>query len=304
MIKSVTVTNYLGESVKIVLTEAEPDHGLLITNIDGLGPVGADINRTEIATNDGDLYNSARRKGRNIVMQLQFEGSDIEAIRHLTYKYFPEKKYTTIVVEADHRICEAYGYIESNNPTIFSEKEGCQVSIICPDPNFYSAGEDGNNVTTFFGVEPLFEFPFDNNSLEEDLIEFGSIENKTEQTIVYDGDANVGILIRIHAVGSVGDITIYNTGTREIMKLDMAKLEALTGDTLIAGDELIISTVRGNKYISLLRNGQYTNVLNILDKNSDWFELAKGDNVFVYVAEYGTTNVQFKIENRTVFEGV
>ena len=30
----------------------------------------------------------------------------------------------------------------------------------------------------------------------------------------------------------------------------------------------------------------------------------KGDNIFAYVVEEGTTNVQFKIENRTAFEGV
>ena len=37
---------------------------------------------------------------------------------------------------------------------------------------------------------------------------------------------------------------------------------------------------------------------------ADWFQLSKGDNIFAYVVEEGTTNVQFKIENRTAFEGV
>ena len=44
--------------------------------------------------------------------------------------------------------------------------------------------------------------------------------------------------------------------------------------------------------------------LNCLDKNADWFQLAKGDNIFAYTAEYGSTNLQFKIENRIVYEGV
>ena len=48
----------------------------------------------------------------------------------------------------------------------------------------------------------------------------------------------------------------------------------------------------------------HTNILNCLDKDSDWFQLSKGDNIFAYVVEEGTTNVQFKIENRTAFEGV
>lgn len=33
-----------------------------------------------------------------------------------------------------------------------------------------------------------FEFPFSNESLEENLIEFGEIVNKKENVIVYEGD--------------------------------------------------------------------------------------------------------------------
>ena len=72
MIRSVTVTNYLGEWVKITLADDRPEHGLLIKSIEGLGPAKANINTTYLATNDGSLYNSARLEERNIVMQLYF----------------------------------------------------------------------------------------------------------------------------------------------------------------------------------------------------------------------------------------
>lgn len=136
------------------------------------------------------------------------------------------------------------------------------------------------------------------------LIEFGEIKNETEQTVYYSGDAEIGVVITIHAIGNVRNITIYNTGTREVMRIDTDKLEKLTGSGMVAGDEIIISTIKGDKSITLLRNGIYTNILNCLDKDSDWFQLSKGDNIFAYVVEEGTTNVQFKIENRTAFEGV
>ena len=121
-------------------------------------------------------------------------------------------------------------------------------------------------------MEPLFEFAFSNESLTESLIEFGEIKNETEQTVYYSGDAEIGVVITIHAIGNVRNITIYNTGTREVMRIDTDKLEQLTGSGMVAGDEIIISTI-------------------------------KGDNIFAYVVEEGTTNVQFKIENRTAFEG-
>ena len=304
MIKSVTVTNHLGESKKFELSFPEKS-GFIIQKIDGLGPSKANINTTEISTNDGSLYNSSRINSRNIVMLFRFlSDSQIEGIRQESYKYFPIKKRVTILIEADNRICETYGYVESNDPDIFSKDETTQISIVCPDPYFYSAGPDGENITVFFGIEPLFEFEFSNESLTENLIEFGAIENSTEQTIFYSGDGEIGVLITIHAIGSVSNITIYNTGTREVMRIDTNKLAVLTGNGLIAGDEITISTIKGDKYITLLRNGVYTNILNCLDKDSDWFQLAKGDNIFAYTAESGITNLQFRIKNRMSYEGV
>ena len=112
---------------------------------------------------------------------------------HDSYKYFPIKKKVTLLIETDNRICETYGYVESNEPDIFSSDETTQISIVCPDPYFYSAGPDGTNTTIFYGVEPLFEFAFSNESLTESLIEFGEIKNETEQTVYYSGDAEIGV---------------------------------------------------------------------------------------------------------------
>lgn len=304
MIKSVTITNYLNE--KIVLELGRPDKsGLLIKSIEGLGPAKATINAKEIATSDGALFNSARVSSRNIVITLGFLfNPTVEDMRQLTYKYFPIKKRLTILIETDNRIAETYGYVETNEPDIFQKEETTQISIICPDSYFYSAGPDGNNVTVFSGIEAAFEFPFSNESLTENLIEMGYIRYSQEQTVRYNGDAEIGVIITIHALGEVKNITIYNTGTRGTMQIDTDKIEQITGSGIKNGDDIIISTVKKDKYIYLLRDGVYTNILNALDKNSEWFQLAKGDNIFAYTAEEGATNLQFKIENRTLYEGV
>lgn len=297
--------NYLGEALIMPLSYPEAS-GFVVHNITGLGPGTASINTSEISTNDGSLYNSARLGQRNIVMTLAFLDQTLtaEQVRHLSYKYFPIKKPVTLFFEADERICMIEGYVETNDPVIFSNQEYTQLSIICPDPYFYSAGEDGNHSTVFFGIEPLFEFPFSNESLTENLIEFGEIQQMTEQVIEYYGDAEIGVTIYINAIGTVGDITIYNTGTREMMVIDVSKIKSLTGQGFGSGDEIIINTQRGHKSIRLLRGGRYYNILNALDKDADWFQLAHGDNVFTYTAESGTSNLQFRIENRTIFEGV
>ena len=307
MIKSITVTNYLGDSIKLELGRPEKS-GFLIESISGLGPSKANINTTEASMNDGSLFNSARLNQRNIVFEFIFvetiNGESIEDVRQKSYKYFPLKKKLDLLIETDNRIAKTTGYVESNEPNIFSSREGSQISIICPDPYFYSAGSDSNNTTFFYGIEPVFEFPFSNESLTDPLITFGNIHLKTENVITYKGDTEIGVTIRIHAIGEAENITIYNTGTREIMRIDTTKLESLTGSGIVAGDDIIIKTQKGDKSITLIREGKTTNILNCLDKKTDWFTLVKGDNIFTFTAESGTTNLQFWIESKVIYEGV
>lgn len=307
MIYSFAVTNYLGDRIKLEL--GRPDiSGFLIKSVTGLGPVKANVNTTEVVTNDGSMFNSARLSQRNIVFQLAFVdtiyGETIEDVRQKSYKYFPAKKSVEIVIETDNRYVKIKGYVESNEPDIFSSQGGTQISIICPDPYFYSAGEDGNNVTDFYTIDPVFEFPFSNESLTEPLLVFGKIQIKTEGVITYHGDSEIGVVIYIHAIGKATNINIYNTETREVMSINTDRLEQLTGKGLVAGDDIVINTAKGEKSITLMREGVSYNILNCLDKNTNWFSLSKGDNIFAFTAETGVTNLQFRIENQVIYEGV
>lgn len=307
MIYSIVVTNYLGDRIKLEL--GKPDvSGFLIKSITGLGPAKANVNTTEVSTNDGSLFNSARLSQRNIVLDMVFintvYGESIEDLRQKSYKYFPLKKSVELTIETDNRYVKTTGYVESNEPNIFSSQEGTQISIICPDPYFYSAGEDGNNVTNFYSIDPMFEFPFSNESLDEPLLVFSEIQIKTEGVITYHGDSEIGVMIYIHAIGPATNINIYNTETREVMRINTEKISSLTGKGIVASDDIVINTAKGEKSITLIREGVSYNILNCLDKNTDWFTLAKGDNIFAFTADSGVTNLQFRVENKVIYEGV
>lgn len=307
MIYSIVVTNYLGDRIKLEL--GKPDvSGFLIKSITGLGPAKANVNTTEVSTNDGSLFNSARLSQRNIVLDMVFintvYGESIEDLRQKSYKYFPLKKSVELTIETDNRYAKTTGYVESNEPNIFSSQEGTQISIICPDPYFYSAGEDGNNVTNFYSIDPMFEFPFSNESLDEPLLVFGEIQIKTEGVITYHGDSEIGVMIYIHAIGPATNINIYNTETREVMRINTEKISSLTGKGIVASDDIVINTAKGEKSITLIRESVSYNILNCLDKNTDWFTLAKGDNIFAFTADSGVTNLRFRVENKVIYEGV
>lgn len=304
MIKSFTITNYLGDSIKLEMTKPEKS-GFIIESVEGLGPVKANVNTTASATHDGSRFNSARAEERNIVFNFVFTetygGELIENTRQRTYKYFPLKREVTILVETDNRTVKTKGYVESNEPDIFSEREGCQISIVCPDPYFYS---DDINTTIFYSVEPWFEFPFSNESVSDKLLEMGKINYNTGNVIFYEGDSEIGVIIRIHAVGEVKNLVIHDLGKRETMRIDTDKLATITGSGIIDRDDIIISTLKGDKYITLVREGVEYNILNCLDKGTAWFTLTAGDNLFAFAADEGVTNLQFQIENQIIYEGV
>ena len=307
MIKSFTVTNFKGESVDIILGRPEKS-GFLLYNAEGLGASEGDIITTQVATNDGAIFNSSRVNQRNIVLYFKLLPTSypeayayeetIENTRHRLYRYFPVKRKLRLLVETDVRKSYIEGYVESNSIKIFSNSKPnltnsstAQISIICPDPYF----KDVNTETLYFsGIEPIFEFPFENEGLSPDT-EIGAIHIDKVRSITYSGDVETGVIIDIHAMGAASNITIYNETTRESMAIK---------ETLEPLDSIIVSTLNNNKYINLLRHGVSTSILNKIDKNSDWFTLTKGINTFSYIAEEGVDNLEFSVITQVLYEGV
>lgn len=302
MIQSLTVTNYLGESLTIPMMNSEST-GFILHDMTGLGPPTASVNTSKVATKDGSKYNSARAEERNIVLPMYFTPiPTIEDARHRSYKYFPLKKPVILAFKTDNRECQIVGYVETNEPDICSDREGCQVSIICPNPYFSSIYD---TVTSFSGVEAAFEFPFSNEDISNPHIEFGKIVVKAENIVRYGGDAESGVQIRIAASATVKNITIYNVDTRGTMHIYHDKLVALTGSGIVKGDEIIITTDKGSRSVTLLRNGKSTNILNAIDpRNDEWFSLTKGDNIFAYTADEGSDYLMFVVDHTTLYEGI
>ena len=88
MIKSLTVTNYVGDSWEIELAKPEK-YGIAITDITGIDAVTADIYDQEMASSDGSIYTSSRATKRNIVISATLlPVTTVEEVRHLLYKMF------------------------------------------------------------------------------------------------------------------------------------------------------------------------------------------------------------------------
>lgn len=307
MVKSLTVRNYRNESAKIVLRDENPSHGMLISQIDGLGPPKATINLSNFAAKNGGLFNSSRVEERNIVIHLYLlDAPTVEDARLNVYKYFPIQKRCRIRIETDRRKAQIFGYVESVEPEIFSDMEGVQVSIICPESYWRSIEDGGTQTTNFSGENPLFEFPFSNESLSTGLLVLSEIPKYTEKTLDYPGDVGCGISAKLTVTSSLDEVDVpssfelSNLTTGETMSLK------LTGLTLVENDEIWIDTTFGNKSVYLYHDGTKTNLLNRLETTSEWVQLTRGENVIRY--DVGTIAQQrcfdLVVENYIWYEGV
>lgn len=329
MIQAIEVTNYRNEKIRLELSDPW-EIGMAVIGIDGLGPAECDINITEYAALiDGALYNSARANSRNIVMSLQFLDyvKSIEEVRHDTYQFFPLKKMLRFVVETDFRVCETYGWVESNNPSIFDKAEGCQISIICPRPWFYDVTRkaeiqlkgiaDGFKFAFANNINPVneFKFRFANRSLTENLLQFynsdidnhlkfGDIDHSQKKSLMYNGEVETGVIIKIIAKGDVKNPVIKNITTNEHMIINTSMLETLTGNSFQNGDEIVINTEQGSKSIKLTRGGDESNILNCLNPNSDWIKVIQGENEFIYDADSGVDDLEITITAKITYEGI
>lgn len=308
MIRSITITNYLNESMTIDMMSPEKS-GLAVSNIDGLGPAEANISSSDLASSDGAIFNSARLSTRQLVFTLLLvpneqidEISNAEKVRRQIYKYFPIKKKATITFKTDEKEAYVTGYVETCEATIFDQNTSVDVTVLCLDPHFYDISKTS---TKFSGTTAAFSFPFSSINTS---IKFGSIITKTYNNIYYSGDSEVGILFNIHAIGEVRNLKIYNTGTHESMIFNDDQIKALTGSTIINGDDIGISTVQGSKAVKLTRDGIEYNILNALNRDADWFLLNKGDNSFAFTADddaiSSPLNLIFSINSSIIYEGL
>ena len=259
-----------------------------VYKIEGLTPPKASINMSSNATTDGDTVNSVRLENRNIVIYTTVN-SDVETNRINLYKYFPVKKNIKLYFSNESREVYIEGRVELIECDLFTERQVAQISIICPKSYFKAVD---NLVTMFSDVSSLFEFPF---SISKDGIEFSAITANIRKSIINTGDVETGIIINLFAKGTVVNPVIYDVLKRTQLRLNFE---------MIAGDSIVINTNAGEKSIELIRAGVSRNIIGNMAKNSTWFVLESGDNVFAYDAESGNNSLQLSFTTSILYSGV
>ena len=297
--------------------------GMNIINIENLGPGQAIVNMRDLAVLDGAIYAGARLGPRNIVISIIFlPKPTIEATRHQSYRAFPIKSEVTLVIETDAGFRSIRGYVEANNPFIFSPEEYTQISVVCDDPYFYVStdeeihdylmdSQNGDPIYDTSGsaiiTSPYYENP---DPLAKPFYLSSGLVSK--DTIRNTGTSEIGIKVLItqwyppysratvfKATGPNGDQNVQS------IVLDLEKFYIDSGER--RSGMITISTVPGNRYIIYepfeedLPTGEVVNLLPYATISGGWITLDVGPSKMW--TDY-TSNISYGVTARTLFSGV
>lgn len=144
-VRAVSELSGLPELVSNITTNPELDL-IQVRNIDGLGPAKASVSTSAIGDKSGGKFLGTSVDPRNIVLTLHpnpdWNEWTYEKLRELTDLYFMPQSQVTLYFETDQKPpVGIVGYVESNEPNMFSNDPETQVSIICPNPDFVAETE-------------------------------------------------------------------------------------------------------------------------------------------------------------------
>jgi hypothetical protein len=222
MLTAVEFRNLRGQLVltlPLVPSRTQPDY--ILKNISGLGPVKADITYSSYASRDGSARQSSRVNNRNMVIDLGFSNLTTTSIaqrRRNLYGVLPPKEYLNIrILDDEMETVEIYGEIESCEPTIFQKNPSMQISILSNFPHFRSLTARTINTTINRAIP-----------------------------ISYLGNSPAGYVMELKLKKNATRITITNGFEADII------LKGYNG-IFYANDVIKISTVPGDKYLTLIR---------------------------------------------------
>ena len=254
-----------------------------IATVDGMTETNVSLSTSTVPTVDGDIVNNAQSDPRTIVLYLEIRsGVDVEEAKRYILSYIKPKVNGSLRWRQNTRELEITGNVEAVSMPRFSDKCIMQVTLHCEQPFWEDAVKV---ITEISGFINLHYFPRQEGGLvfPSDGIPFGEYDRIRMKNYTNAGDTAVGLVIHIQAFDKVTNPILHNIGTGQYISIN---------DTLAAGDEVIISTGKGEK--SITKNG-----VNIIDKfapGSSWLQLELGANAFMVDSEdTNKRNMYFEI---------
>ena len=255
---------------------------------EGLHGVETDFTETESPYTDGSIVDTARALPRGIALKFQLTG-DVAAGLDLFHGVVKSKQLGRLIKTEGERETKIEGRVTIPPYSRLSRAVTVELQMYCGQPYWEDVQE---LVGTISEIIDLLYFPEEGRGFPVAGVPFGELNIEKTQTITNDGDTSVGLTIVINALGAVKNPRIScSSGSQNgwYMKLNT---------TLNDGDEVIISTHKRNKFITIngSENKEGAPILSALEYvGADWLQLETGSNTFNILSETNGAQMYFNI---------
>lgn len=285
-----------------------PGEDIDITLVTGLESSELDISTSDNALVDGASVDGKKIKPRPIHIEASFKSNKNNPENRAKVIQFFNPKYTGKALITNMGVSRnieyelegwTFGVIKN-----MDNKLRILIDLICPDPYMLNVDNFGKNMAN---ITPLFAFPWRvlsarvMNKLDYPAeargmmlggMTMGYRTLRKEVVLVNDGDVPTGVQIQFVATrGTVTNPKIANTGTGQYMRVNVEMQQ---------GDVLLIDTNDRHQVIAL--NG--VNYYQHIDRKSEPFKLAVGDNYLEYDADENYTNLDVNLFYTPKYLGV
>lgn len=245
-----------------------------LSHVEGLTSAKVELSSSTVASMDGDDVNNKRTTPRGIILDLSIEGADVEAKKRYILRYIkPKQKARLRWTYADREI-EITGIIEDIEMPRYTNAVVMQVSMHCSQPYWEDIAFVVQEISEVLNLHYFTNYEDDMLCFPAEGIPFGEYDTNRTKVFENSGDVAVGMEIRVIALGNVGNPVIYNSDGKFFG----------VNTTMQAGDEIVISTVKGKKTVT--KNGE--DILGSVMPRSTWLQLDIGENEFTIDSDDGT----------------
>ena len=292
IIRSATFLN-TDDNVNLVVDGECP--GIVIESIEGIYAFAGDVLTSPYSQTNGDRYKNPRAPRRNIVVQGKIF-DDFWNNRQLMYRVFRLGSLGQFCyTEPDQSNRYADYYVESVEIDQDAYRGQFQISLICPDPFFYSGTPEEVDLASWTSD---FEFMHEFDSAGETI---GHRETSMIQEIEnLNGVDGIGMMITLTAFGNVTNPYVFLYETGEEIKIGTTA----NPYTLTSTKSVVIETTTGKKGAVQIENNVETRINEYLDPTSSFFQLHAGINTIGFNASSGANRMNVKVEYKMRFLGV
>lgn len=286
--EKVTFINKLGK--KVILGDEAP---YILTKIDGVGAVEADIQMQKAPFQDGVTYLGNSLNVRNISLQIEILSDNLNDMvrkRQELMRVFNTKSDEGILVyELGNLKRKVRAKVEKGPEFIYNKNfmdnmQSTVIELYCSDPFWYELELKEEEMADWIGG---LRFP-----LQLPMV-FAGRSTRQYKVINNAGDAETPVTFIF--TGPCVNPKVVNVDTGEFIKVNTS---------LGVDERLIITTAFGDKKVELenVNMKEKVNAFHLIDIESTFFQLKLGDNLISYSADEGqeTAKVWINWSNRYV----